>query len=123
MALDKEGRPIPVFVPEPEHAGQHDPNEQLRLVGRKVDDALRACAEMAQRVNAMEEDLDRRVNDKVFEFEQRFDSMIGQRLSDLNGEVDSMKRAYTEQIGGLFKQVQEFVAAQNAPPPTTTKGR
>jgi hypothetical protein len=114
--MEHPRKPIPLRVPKPEEvSAEYDPHEQLKLNQRKTDEALRACAEMAQRVGAMEELLNDTLNNKLFEFEQKFDSMMGQRMKEQGEQFDAMKRTVSDTLSqnleSLLKRVEETIAA------------
>jgi|ERR1700722_9195907 hypothetical protein len=100
MARDSEGRPIPVSRPDP-------PNDQVRataeqeqflLIARKIDDALRHLEELARRVLALELGGEQTLNTKIFDFEQRFDTMMLARMTDFERRFDAMAQAVAEAV-------------------------
>ena len=83
MARDSEGRPIPVGRPDPpNHEARTAEQEQFLLIARKIDDALRHLEDLARRVAALEVGGEETLNAKIFDFEQRFDTMMLARLTD-----------------------------------------
>jgi hypothetical protein len=96
MALDKDGRPIPVSIPDPpKHDGQ--PTEvdvQFMLMAKKADDALRLAADLSRRMAALEQAIQGQLDNKLMDFEKRFDKMIGERITDVQKQVDAMVTAY-----------------------------
>jgi hypothetical protein len=96
MALDETGRPIPVSIPDPpQHSGQ--PTEadiQFMLMAKKSDDALRLASDLSRRVNELEKMIGDRLETKLAEFEKRFDTIMVERLSAYQRQVDAAVASY-----------------------------
>jgi len=94
MARDTEGRPIPVSRPDPpNHQARTAEQEQFLLIAKKIDDALRHLEELARRVGSLEVGGEQTLNAKIFDFEQRFDTMMLARLTDFERRFDQMAEA------------------------------
>jgi hypothetical protein len=98
MARDSEGRPIPVSRPAPpnDQARTTAEQEQFLLIAKKIDDALRHLEDLARRVGSLEVGGEQTLNTKIFDFEQRFDTMMLARLTDFERRFDSMAEAARE---------------------------
>jgi hypothetical protein len=96
MALDESGRPIPISIPDPpKHDGQ--PTEadiQFMLMAKKADDALRLASDLSRRVNELEKVVGDRLEVKLAEFEKRFDTIMVERLSAYQRQIDSAVASY-----------------------------
>ena len=99
MARDNEGRPIPVSRPDPpNHQPRTAEQEQFLLIARKIDDALRHLEDLARRVGSLEVGGEQTLNAKIFDFEQRFDTMMLARMTDFERRFDSMAEAVREAV-------------------------
>jgi hypothetical protein len=98
MALDKDGRPIPAFVPDPREASvMHSPkasveDEQLLIVQHKVDELLRVAEELSRRMMALEAKVDGALLDKIKEFQERFDAIAAQQMQGVQAQFDALKQ-------------------------------
>jgi hypothetical protein len=92
MALDKDGRPIPVSVPEPEdNSGQPTEDQrQFKLVQDKVDSALAAVTDFGRRLVSIEAEVSERLDTKTLEFEHRVDAAMLDLLKTFRQEFDSI---------------------------------
>jgi hypothetical protein len=92
MALDGNGRPIPVSIPDPpQHSGHPTETDiQFMLMAKKADDALRLAAELSRRVNDLEKRVGDILNAKIAEFGKQFETMMGERLKEVQKQVDAM---------------------------------
>jgi hypothetical protein len=102
MALDKDGRPIPVSVPDPaEIARMHQPPSQaaleqnIAMYHRKADEAVQLAVEASQRVSAIEQMVHDRINAKLAEFEDKFDKLTQDRLAEFQRQYEERLRTYT----------------------------
>jgi hypothetical protein len=100
MARDSEGRPIPVSRPDPpnDQARATAEQEQFVLIAKKIDDALRHLEDLARRVGSLEVGGEQTLNTKIFDFEQRFDTMMLARMTDFERRFDAMAQAVAEAV-------------------------
>lgn len=92
MALDGNGRPIPVSIPDPpKHDGQ--PTEadiQFMLMAKKADDALRSAADLSRRVNDLEKIVGDRLDAKLADFEKRFDAIMVAKMQNMERQFEAL---------------------------------
>ena len=100
MARDSEGRPIPVSRPDPpnDQARMTAEQEQFVLIAKKIDDALRHLEDLARRVGSLEVGGEQTLNTKIFDFEQRIDTMMLARMTDFERRFDSMAETVAEAV-------------------------
>jgi hypothetical protein len=96
MALDKDGRPIPIEVPPPpDHSGQPtEADVQFMLMAKKADDALRLISDLSQRVNDLEKVTLDRLNEELADFTKRFEDMMGGRMRDVQAQFEALASSY-----------------------------
>ena len=96
MALDNEGRPIPVgYTEQPDLSGQPtEEQKQFALMAEKADNALRIGVEIAHRMVALEKSIGDRFDEKFAEFEGRFNELMVNRLREFQKQMDTMVAAY-----------------------------
>jgi hypothetical protein len=84
MALDSTGRPIPVSTPDPpDYEGSPTAEQrQFMLISQRTDDTLTLVEDLSRRVAALEEGGEERLNAKLADFEQRFDTKLLNSLTD-----------------------------------------
>jgi hypothetical protein len=98
MAKDASGRPIPVSIPEPpNHQPQLNPvQEQFIRASQKTEDAMRQLEGLSHRVSALEKGGNERLNEKLADFERRFDAMMLGKLNDFERRFELMMAAPPE---------------------------
>lgn len=83
MALDANGRPIPVSTPtHPPMMEQPEAVAQMTLNVRKTDDALRQLEDLSRRVLALEQSVYDRLNQGLADFGKRFDEMMLEHMRE-----------------------------------------
>jgi hypothetical protein len=98
MARDQEGRPIPVERPDPpdHQARMTTEQQQFLLVAQKSDEVMTQVADLARRVAVLELEGSDRLNERLADFERRFDAMMLARLTDFERRFDLMADAARE---------------------------
>ena len=96
MALDKDGRPIPIgFTEQPDHSGQPtEDQKQFVIMAEKADAALRFATDVSQRMAAFEQVIQEQLNTKLGEYESRFNTLMVERLGEFQKQIDAMASRY-----------------------------
>lgn len=108
MAKDRDGRPIPAYVPEPPPSGpQPGPptamQEQMVITQQKTDDALRTVADHGQRISMLEQTGGDQLNAALLEFDRRFTELMENNLR----EMEKRYEALAETVAAMSIRPQE----------------
>jgi hypothetical protein len=103
MALGEDGRPVPVFVPDPKEMEKtHNPQSdaslgnQFSLVLKKADDALRDIQVVSDRMIELERKVHDMLPAKMLEVENRFNDIMVTRMKDYQRQFEDLQKAQSE---------------------------
>ena len=94
MALDKDGRPIPVEIPPPPPdywAETNAEQQQFNIVAQKTDAVLMQVADHGQRISALELTGGEQLEAKLVEFTRRFDELMLAKMQDMEHRYEALQ--------------------------------